>query len=266
MKSVFRFAVHRWAVWAPELHSLGDWLGWSQAPYRFTKDSAPSLKALDPMLRRRCSKLSRMSLDAAGRALGSTAPDSVSSVFGSRNGECQTSIALLRMLANREMLSPMKFGLSVHNTASGLFTIAHHSRTASTAVAAGSQTFVSSLLEALAALARKPERPMLLVVSEELLPEEFRTWENAAETPYALAMLLGRHDGEAGGGLLRLSLEPSADKPAEDELPQGLRFVEWLFSPDSDLEFRGRSLRWSLRCESDTDWLSLLQIEQGAEV
>ncbi len=261
MATVFSCSVKAFAVWAAEHDSLEEWCAWAKAPYPFSVDSAPKVQSLDPMLRRRCSKLSRMSLEVADRCLSEKNRNTVATVFGSRSGESQTTMVLLEQLAKAEMVSPMKFGLSVHNTTAGLFGIAFENRTASTAIAAGEETFAYSYLEAVQQLQRS-EKDVLLIMSEEKLPPQFINDQNDREAPFALALLLGK----PGQGL-KLELEMTAERRTASNtvLPQGLRFIEWLFSNDESLWFSGPTIGWNFRKNPEENWLSILQMGQVDE-
>ena len=80
------------------------------------------------MLRRRCTPLSRAMLTAAFGAVGAVAPSDVRTVFASRYGSINESVALLRNIARDERMSPARFTHTVHNAQSGLFSIAAGNR------------------------------------------------------------------------------------------------------------------------------------------
>jgi hypothetical protein len=89
-------------------------------------------------------------------------------------------------------LSPLSFSRSVHNTASGLFSIATGSTKPSTALAATTSLFLKGLLEAVLQVLSRGE-PVLLVISDQTIAplySEFFGAEEAEWPAYATAMML----------------------------------------------------------------------------
>jgi hypothetical protein len=118
----------------------------------------------------------------------------VRSVFASVHGEIQTGVFFLEAMARGEALSPARFAQSVHNTPSGVFAIAAENRAFSTMMSAGPHSVAAALLEAAMLLALDPA-PVLVVVTDESVPEVFQT--GSADPPFAAAWLVGRA-GEPG--------------------------------------------------------------------
>jgi hypothetical protein len=90
-------------------------------------------------------------------------PETIPSVFASTYGDLPINHYMCSTLASTPLLvSPTRFHNSVHNAVSGYWTIGTGSMRASTALAAGANTFASGLLEAVVqALAN--DTPVLLV-------------------------------------------------------------------------------------------------------
>jgi hypothetical protein len=129
-------------------------------------------------------------------------------VFASRRGEAETTLKILESLARREPISPNQFSLSVHNTASGLFSIVHECTAPSTALAASGEEFFSLFFETFSALEGDKQGKVLCVLSDPPLPESFRT-DDLHYPMYAVAMILSA--GEAGTGKTAIQLQPRAE-------------------------------------------------------
>jgi hypothetical protein len=186
------------------------------------------------ILRRRVGALGRQALKAAW----TVAPQGARTVFASRHGEFDRTLGILEQLARDEAPSPAEFSLSVHHALAGLLSIATSDTQGHTAVAAGRESALYGLLEAVALLAEAPDRPVLLVHADEPLPEPFCQLDDGVpEEPLAFALLL-----EAGD--LRLSVEPSTDL-APSPRP-ALDLLGFLLSRAPGICIEGDRLRWTL--------------------
>jgi hypothetical protein len=178
-------------------------LGWSCYPApeqwlspHFSQETQLSVEGLDldfipSALRRRCSTLSRVTLAVAHAAARRCADrSSLSTVFSSAHGESEVTAHLLSELANSQQLSPMGFSLSVHNAASGIFSIATGNSAPSTAIAAGHHSFLMGLCEALLVLADAPGKMVLYVCSDDRVPLHFLQAPDPDAFPFAVALLL----------------------------------------------------------------------------
>jgi hypothetical protein len=167
-----------WSAWSPGLASKSSWVAWAESLEPLpTCDGRPDTPFLPAALRRRCSNLTRAALST-----------DVSTVFGSRHGEAQTTLSILDTLAQSGAVSPMEFSHSVHNTTSGLFTIAAGNRRPSTAIAAGNRTCEMTLLETFNAGKARDEE-VLCVVADAPLPEIFKNGVESHHPFFAVAFL-----------------------------------------------------------------------------
>lgn len=238
-------------------------LGWSAWPLSLTQgaqagdDPAPlsaeglALDFIPAGLRRRCSSFSKVTLAVAHAAASRASKHSnLATVFASAHGESTITANLLREIAANQPLSPMGFSLSVHNAASGLYSIATHNTAPATALAAGPHTFVMGLCEAFLLLRETPTPGVLYVFSDDLVPEIFLGGSSTPQTtPYALAMLLGPWQAPATARLT-LSLSPQPAPLESVTPPAAPAFAHWLLT-DSESEritLRNDSLRWSCGC------------------
>ncbi|MDX8397498.1 MAG: beta-ketoacyl synthase chain length factor [Mariprofundaceae bacterium] len=136
-------------------------------------------------LRRRSSISTKMAFAAAERACSdaAVAPSELPVIFSSCLGEATVTDQLCAAIAKQEFpLSPTKFHNSVHNTASGYWSIAVGSKHPAMAMAAYQDGFALALLEAWSQL-HTVENKLLLVCYEErpaelLLPEN--QWQPCA--------------------------------------------------------------------------------------
>ena len=113
----------------------------------------------------------------------------VRTIFASRHGEANGTIPILQDIMEKSPVSPAKFSLSVHNSASGIYSISANNRTASTAVAAKLDTFEMGFVEAASALATGRVQKMLVVYSDAPLKPPFDVLVDY-EPPFAGAFLL----------------------------------------------------------------------------
>lgn len=179
--------------------------------------------------RRRCSVFSKVTLavaHAAVRGIAEGAP--FPTVFASAHGESDITAALLRELAEALPLSPMGFSLSVHNAASGLYSIATGNRGPATALAAGDRTFLMGLCDALLTLHQESVERVLYVCSDERVAEIFLPEGSEQPSPYALALMLGRADENSG---TRLSATVQFDDNESDSAngwEHAVLFAQWL--------------------------------------
>jgi hypothetical protein len=232
MKAGLRAHVRRWSGWAPGLAEPAAWEGWSRAPAPLGTEGHPDAAFLPPMLRRRCTPLTRLVLTAAFGALAEEERPRVRTVFATRHGSINESIELLHQVVAGERLSPTKFSHTVHNAQAGLFCIAAGNRQASSSLAAGADTFACGWLEALTHLEREPGKPVLLVASDVPLDPTFAVLVTEPPGAYGLGLLLAREgDGPAFDFDLGGRTQPGA-KP----WPDAAEFLRFLLAGEERLE------------------------------
>ena len=159
------------ALWAPTLP------GWDLAraafrgegvavdPTRQPPRSRPSPELLAPAERRRAPDTVALALEVASMAVAASGHPAaaLASVFTSAHGDLGITDYLCRTLVNTPTaVSPTRFLNSVHNAASGCWTMAAGCMQPSTAVSAFDHSFAAGLLEACVQCAAD-ERALLLV-------------------------------------------------------------------------------------------------------
>lgn len=185
----FSCELQSWSAWSPDLSSLGQWVAWAGGPSRLSDArQKPLCPQLPPNQRRRATNLSRAALQTAMSCISkvNSAPSDLRLVFASRHGEGYLTLGLLESVAQKEMLSPNDFSLSVHNSASGICSQASGITGCGQALAAGDDTWVSAWLEAGMAILEGAK--VLLTLYDERLPEPFH--EEGRYYPFFAAAFL----------------------------------------------------------------------------
>lgn len=205
MRSSSLICVEQWHVWVPDQGV--------KVPVDF----------ISPNVRRRLSSLSKMALYVSHHCVGDAVVDY--GVFCSRHGELKRSHALLEDVVAKVALSPIAFSQSVHNTASGLFSILRKDQQPTTSIAAGVDSFLSGFIDAVAFLRLYPDSKVLLVCFDEDVPDFYEDFRDASMMDYAVAFLLSsRSDGQQ----VSFEVVPRAkDVFGVVEKPQALRFLDW---------------------------------------
>jgi hypothetical protein len=204
------------ALWSPALP------GWDAARLALRDVAAPlpagAARPSPPLLtgneRRRAPDAVLLALEVAGRALAGSGHDArdLASVFTSAHGDLATTDALCRTLAdNPLLLSPTRFHHSVHNAPSGYWAIAGGSMAASTALAAGPQSFAAGLLEA-ACQCAADARPVLLVGCDTDAVGALAS-VNRSRGLLAVALVLAPVRGAASRWALDWQLQPGSATP-----------------------------------------------------
>ncbi|ABV34940.1 conserved hypothetical protein [Shewanella sediminis HAW-EB3] len=214
------FTICSWGAWSPRCQQASDWKRWPETKLAHDSDlpRAPKLAQVPAMQRRRYSALTKMQLEAAFQC---DAPQQCRTIFSSRHGELNRTIGLLDNVVNREALSPTAFSQSVHNTASGIYSILKGNRSASTSIAAGSETLYQALVEAYAQLHEDPT-PLLFVFGDEPVPQVYSQFTDEPELPLSMAFVLTLTAPEPGQPQLTIGNLTSADDLSYGELLHSL--------------------------------------------
>jgi beta-ketoacyl synthase-like protein len=205
-----------WADAAPVLAGARAFVAASETPY------APAL--LPPNERRRATAAVKLAFRAAEDAVSNSGADArlLPSVFASSDADMSVLHRICAALAQRpRLISPTDFHNSVHNAASGYWSIGVGSTAPTTTLSAHDASFVAGLIEAVA-LARERTADVLLVAYDVVAPPPL-----AAKRPLAIsagvALILGPVAGTYGS--LELALdgdgETTCDNPALEALRTG---------------------------------------------
>lgn len=208
-------------IWTPQTADAQAWVAGERDP----EVTAAKGNGLDVRTRRRASQLARALADVAtsvtAQSQGNRA--TVPAIFGSALGEATTMLKLLdQMLRTHEDMSPMHFAMSVHNAASGLWSIAGQNRGFTTSLAADYDTPAMMLVEAIGVLDTFGG-PVILATGDDAAPEQLVPEPQRFEL-LAVGLALCSVDAEPTAPVLaRLrgpSLEPTAWPP--DVMPPQL--------------------------------------------
>jgi hypothetical protein len=156
--------------------------------------TAPAYGLLVGRARRFTSLVTQMHVEVCG-ALQPEA-QRAPAVFATCHGEIQTCERLIADFRDTSMVSSARFALSVHNTPSGVYSVATGS-TAPTTTITGTNAVAASWLEA-SLIALESERPVLLSIADEPVPSVFRG--PTEPVGFAAAFLLAAAPDAAGRG------------------------------------------------------------------
>ncbi|MBK2125523.1 beta-ketoacyl synthase chain length factor [Fangia hongkongensis] len=183
--------------------------------------------------KRRVTPASKIALQAA-LEVSAQKEDINYAVFASRHGEITATVGLLASLAEKDILSPMRFSQSVHNTASGLFSIIKGAKHNITSIAAGESTFMMAMLEAMNYLKLYPNSKVLVCMFDELLPEYYQAYLSQRDQgypSYGVSLLLSNEkDIEDSSLAIYLTLKANEKKAVQNSanLPDALEYYRWL--------------------------------------
>jgi hypothetical protein len=176
-----------------------------QGAFTPTPVQRPAVSLLPPAERRRCAPSVAWALAVAQQAVAESGLDAgaFAVVFASSDGDGDIVHRLCTALATpAAAVSPTDFHNSVHNAATGYWSIGAHSRAASTAICAYDGSFAAGLLEAACQIAVE-QRPVLLVTVDLPYPPPLAPHRPAR---YGLAAALALEPGEG----IEVSLEDGA--------------------------------------------------------
>jgi len=232
------FHIRGWAAWAPGRETEAAWRAWADGSGA-APQAEPATGAVPSALRRRISPLGQATLRCAWGLPDATAARIVSA---SRHGEFGRTLSILDSLARGEDVSPADFTLSVHHALAGVLSIAQGNQRGHTAIAAGHDSFGFGLMEAVTALAERPDEPVVLLHYDEPLPPPYSDFATAPGEPMALALSLA----SLGNGQ-RFALTVA---PGRDERPSAapaLDFLRFMLRGDSTMISRGERMQWHWR-------------------
>lgn len=228
--SVWGPGLEGWEASRPVLAGLADYLPSDTLP--------PAPAMLSATERRRTSLAVRLALTVAQAAtdMAGLASDAPRSVFGTSNGDGAVVGAILESLAGGDgQVSPTQFHNSVHNAASGYWTIAKGSRQPATCLGCDDVTMGAALLKAIAEVG--VERvPLLLCVYDAPMPPPLAA-KRPTEGGFAAGFVLAPDNGARALARLeaRYVADPAPDGAGEPDA-SGLRELS-----------RANPAAWSLR-------------------
>ncbi|MFT4194473.1 beta-ketoacyl synthase chain length factor [Ottowia sp.] len=177
-----------------------------EQPYAAAPTALPAPELLPPAERRRASRIVKATLAAGLQACRQAGrdPASLANVFASSGGDGHNCHALCELLATGDrQISPTRFHNSVHNAASGYWSIATGATPAAQVLGAYDASFGAGLLEAMTQV-EAGGQPVLLVASDSEYPPPLHIKRPIQDTA-ALALVLAPAPGAGALAELRLS-------------------------------------------------------------
>ena len=185
--------INRWAIWAPPADNQA---------------ASPPLDYVSPLLKRRLSQLTRMTIEVVHQVLDA-APES-GLVFVSSGGESARQLQVDRMLIEDGGILPAPFSLSVFNASPAMATIALGMKGGYTALFPVQDLFQEGLVYGAAPIMAGETESVILVFADQQLPAEYMAIASPEDkiSPYAAAFVLS---SVKQNGSVAITLNPEAD-------------------------------------------------------
>lgn len=180
---------------------------------------APEYRLLEGRARRFTSLVTQLHMEMCGELHGQ-APTPPCAVFATRHGEIQTGEKLIADFRDAGVVSSARFALSVHNSPSGLYSVATGSDAPTTTITGSNMAAASWLASALHVA---EGAYALLSLADESVPPQFQG--PTSEGGYAAGFLLGPAEGAPCRAELWLAAEPPPAPATDDELAELLAQV-----------------------------------------
>jgi hypothetical protein len=146
---------------------------------------SPEISFADPMLRRRLSQISKMTIQVVHDLL--PLDEDTKMIFLSFRGELSRQYKINRMLIEDQSLMPAAFSLSVFNAPIALASQALGLKGGYSAVYPGSDSFAAGLAAAKAALLAGTKDELVFVYADEEVPPEYADVSHGDSLPFAFA-------------------------------------------------------------------------------
>lgn len=177
-----------------------------RAPYQAARSVLPLPMALPSAERRRAGAVVKVSLAVGQEAVDASGlqASALPSVFSSSSGDAMNCHEICNALAsNDRLISPTRFHNSVHNAASGYWSISSGAMASSSVLCARDGGFAAGLLEAITQCA-VDDCAVLLVVYDTEYPEPLFSTRRVSDT-MGIAMVLASRRSERS--LARIELD-----------------------------------------------------------
>lgn len=181
------------------------------AAYVFAPTVVTASELLPPAERRRTGIPVKLALAAGSEAFANAGrdPAATATVFTSSAGDGENVHHILETLASPQReVSPTRFHNSVHNAVAGYWSIATHSREASTSLCAYDASFAAGLLE-VAAQVVSAGQPVALIAYDQSYPEPLHSVRAIAAT-FGIALLFTPQQSAATAMQLDISFVATA--------------------------------------------------------
>ena len=201
------------------LESALQWYEWAKKAITPEGELVLDTKNIPPMLRRRCSTVSKIALSISLPQFEMF--DVQAGVFCSQHGELSNTVDIFNSLSEHEIFSPNKFSQCVHNTASGLLSVQNKLTIPFNSIAAGTQTFQMGLIDAITQLDEYEN--VLFTIADDSIPEIYSEMDVKYNLAYGVSFVLSSKPLENS-----VCLDISVASNCEDTtLPPALVFLAW---------------------------------------
>jgi len=234
--------IEKCSAWCGNLRTNQHWQQWALGNITFqNEDDLPALKEIPAMQRRRLSRFAKLTMQCVLDVL-SNETNNLPCVFSSRHGDLHKTSKLIEDVAQKSDLSPTHFGLSVHNAVAGLYSIFSNNKQPMTATSAGEDSFLMALVDGYAKLESQKLDKILIVYTEEVVPEKYKQYVSDVEQTMSIALILKRQANENG---LTINFQPQT-KNHHATLFQPLEFLSFFYGNNSHIEIDSTRYRWQL--------------------
>lgn len=238
------FQVKKCVAWAGGLTTEEDWKAFSHHQKELEESTPlPPLKQIPAMQRRRLSPFAKLALHCALEAADSVL-ETVPTVFASRHGDLHKTSQLIANVANKEALSPTQFGLSVHNAVAGQFSIFTNNKAPSTATSAGEDSFFMALIDAVCKLKTNDYDSILLVYTDEIVPDIYKSYVMQNEVSVGSALLIEKP--KLGANNMSLTFEANEHSNNENKTMQIFDFLSYFYGNESKSTICSKRYTWTL--------------------
>lgn len=236
------FNIAQCVAWAPGLESQQDWELWQSGKKDISNElGLPQLKAIPPMQRRRLSPFAKVTLHCALEASNHFQGD-LPCVFSSRHGDLHRTSELIEDVVEGNDLSPTRFGLSVHNAVSGLYSIYTKNHAPISAVSFGDASFLSGLVDAVVKLHAHNLSEILYVYSDLKVPECYAEYvaQDISIGTGILIKAVSKNDHQ-------FSLECLPNDAIQSHGCQALEFMHFFLGKNSSWESKINQQTWKMK-------------------
>ena len=195
-----------------------------ERPHVSARTVLPEPTALPATERRRAGRLIRLALAVGAQAVGQSGREArtLPSVFSSSGGDGENLHAICEALATPErLISPTRFHNSVHNAASGYWSIAQGCTLPSIALCAFDASFGAGLLEAMAQVAETGEAVLLIAYDADYPPPLYA--KRPIPDAFGVALVLGPEGAPGARATLRVGLSADMADTIADPVLEAMR-------------------------------------------
>jgi len=198
---------------------------------------------LKPAWKRRLDIYGRAAAEVLGRTLHPN--DNPYIVFASRHGNIERTVKLLHQVITQEALSPADFGMSVHNALVGIASINWSITESHTAVAAGADSLLAGMTEAVCQIT-DVNIPVILCYIDLPLPDVYEHLEQENQTGTALAIRFEPGSETNQSDSYTVNFAPASGTAQISSQQQAQQFAAFLENGQAHLTLSGTNGRWTV--------------------